>query len=535
MISGCYSDEAIDGRLFHVDRVGLSRDGTLKLEGFYQKRSWGIRELRGRVSGDAIELSGVAAYRANPRIYYQIPRMPRFINQLKIGSTVIWNRHGKKALPAAKPENIPVPVKVPEAAEKPITHLKIGGSGVLPAMVEFLEFTEIFWGKVPPLPPVDGENGVKLLAGAEFDAAKVNEFADLETLELIGSKSFRSVDLSALNLPKLKNLRIYNLEVSGLEKAQIPELSTFSIDDFRQIPLGKVALPESSPKLHTVSIQAFAGNFDFNSLQGKPVKKLQIHGDCSRFGFMGNMPLAELKLSGFRYIPGELDNLAQLPLEKLKISSRRVGDWSFLKKLKLRFLDIEISGADNFSPELLKDMPLEVLRIFSGHRDYAGAWQSCRELPLKELIIRGGVVPEKFIASSRIEKLALIGSCWHDPAPVAVINRMKELKHLAVWRMIIMKNGRPSALAENFRPWRQLRGKKLESLRVSAADLGFIRNLPGVTRLALHNQGNSTVSLEALGGRSFETLFCKYPPNDIKRYGVKDNTRLKKDVFTSEW
>ena len=508
-LSGCYSPRVADAYNFNVTRAELNAAGDLEIEGNYLEKAWGITELRGKVSQDAILLSGVIEHGKSNVIRHCIARIPAYINQVKIGSKVIWDRHRKNVLP--------VPA-VP--AVKKIAVLKIGRRNMDFSKVDFPGFIEIFWGRDP-----EKNADVQSVRYLDFfDVKTVNGLTDLSVLEIAGTENLRSVDLSGLDLPELKKLVLYNVEVSGLEKAQIPKLQEFRIDDFRSVPLGKVVLPENLPELRKVSIQSFAGNFDFNSLEGKPIEKLQIHGDCSRFSFLKRMPLKELKLSGFRVVPGELEILKTLPLEKLKLASRRITQWGFLKGMKLKLLDIEVAGANDFSPALLEGMPLEVLRLYTNSRDFGEAWQHCRDLPLKELILRGSVVPEKFIRQSRIENLALIGNFWRSSDPQETFISMSDLKHLAVWNGIILRNNRPySKMVDK---WDRLSSKKLESIRLMAKDLSFAKKLPSLTRIALQNK--AVISPAPLANRSFDCLLFNFDERELMRHRIVKHSPRRK-------
>ncbi len=500
---GCYSPRIADAYNFNVTRAELTAAGVLEIEGNYLEKSWGISQLRGKVAGDAVVLSGVIEHGKNNIIRHSIARIPAYINQVKIGSKVIWTRNAK-----GTPSPQPAPV-----IEK-IQALKIGKKGMDFSLVDFPEFTEIFWGAASDGPKDEIQN----VFLDSFDPEVVNDLSDAEIVEIVGNENLRSVDLSSLKLPRLKRLVLYNVEVFGLEKAQIPNLQEFRIDDFRGVPLSKVALPEKLPELRVVSIQAFAGNFDFNSLAGKALVKLQIHGDCSDFSFLKGMPLEELKLSGFRVIYGQFEILKTLPLKKLKLASRRIEKWDFLKGMKLELLDIEVAGANDFSPALLENMPLEVLRIYTNRRDFGDAWQSCRKLPLKELILRGGVVPEKFLRKSLIERLALVNNFWYTLDPQEIFIRMSELKQLAMWNGVVLRNNRPHARLDDIVRWNRLSGNKLEALRVAANDLYFMKNLPAVTRLALQNK--TKFSLENLANRTFECLLFNYDEKELLRHRI---------------
>jgi hypothetical protein len=230
------------------------------------------------------------------------------------------------------------------------------------------------------------------------------------------------------------------------------------------------------------------------------------------------MPLEELKLSGFRVIHGQFEILKTLPLKKLKLASRRIGEWDFLKGMKLELLDIEVAGANDFSPALLENMPLEVLRIYTNRRDFGDAWQSCRKLPLKELILRGGVVPEKFLRKSLIERLALVNNFWYTLDPQEIFIRMPELKQLAMWNGVVLRNNQPHARLDDIVRWNRLSGNKIEALRVAANDLYFMKNLPAVTRLALQNK--TKFSLENLANRTFECLLFNYDEKELLRHRI---------------
>lgn len=538
MFCGCFADRELKEEYFGVKRAGLTASGALEIEGSYLESSWGITELRGKVSGDTITLYGTVSHGRSNKIFRRLEKLPPHIKKVKVGSKVIWQR-GKtsvvQTIPAAKTPAANTAAAVPPE-KLPVTRIKIGSSAHLPEPVEFMEFTEIFWGKELP-PPFDPakEPGTKYFDGKNFPGIRaINDFPETEILEIIGTPEMRSIDLSPLDLPKLKKLQIYNVEVSGLEKAKLPALEIFRIDDFRQVPLGKVVLPENTPALHTVYIQSFAGNFDFDSLRGKPLKKLQIHGEFSSLDFLRGVKVEELKLSGFRMIPGMLDILDTLPLKKLKINTRRVNDWRFLKNLNLQLLDITVGSGSNFSPELLKNMPLEVLRLHSAYIDYTSAWEKCRDLPLKEFILWGGVVPEKFLMDAKIEKLALCNSHWHNSRPELVFARMDNLKHLAAWRMILLQNGRPGILMDDYQKWLYL-PRNLESVRIPAANLYFMRRLPQVTNLALQNSGKQKVSLAPVSGRKFDKLLLNFPEQDMQRYNVVEKCPRKRDVLASEW
>ncbi len=505
-LSGCFSPRELKSYDFNVRRIELTASGTLEIEGNYLEKSWGISELRGKVSGDAIILFGTAEYGKNNRIYHRIPKFPGKINQIRIGQKVIWNRQEK----AVKPS-----VVEKKKEEKKITHLKVGRNAVLPQSVDFSGFTEIFWKKTNTEYSSDSRS--KFLEAADFDTEKIKSFSDLEILEIFGTESFRSVDFSGIKLPKLKKLVIYDIEVSGLEKAELPALQEFRIDDFRQIPLGKVSLPERLPELSKVSIQSFAGNFNFDSLRGKPVKKLKIHGDFSKMGFLQGMPVEELKLSGFRSIPGELDILQDLPLKKLKLSSSRITQWKFLRGMKLNHLDIEVSGSNDFSPELLRGMPLEILRLFSNRRDWGNAWSKCGNLPLKEFVLKGGVVPEKFLLRTRVEKLALLSCFWNDTDPEMFFSRLQTLRHLAVWKIIGNKSSEPKDYSIR---WHKIANRKLKSLRVAAKNVNFVKYFPALTRLAIQNQGKNKISLFPLANRTFECMLFNYDKRELQRHNI---------------
>ena len=379
LAGGCLAPEALDEKFFVVDRTAYQQSsGILEIDGSYQRRSWGISEIRGRVAGETVELYGkVGFWGGEKTIAHQI-KVPDKVNEVKIGDRSIWRRNPEKTEktpPVQRDTAVIQPAEEVKTA-KVVKHLKCGGDEIGRLNVAFADYFSVFWGE----PVISGDPAgrvaeiVKYDGSANIDIEKLNTFADLEVLEIKGGSGSRQIDLAGLKLLKLKKLVLENIEVTGLDRAQIPALEEFYLSDLRYVPVGKVALPPDLPELHTAGIQSFAGNFDFASLKGKPLKRLWINGDCTDFGFLKNMPLEELKLTGFRGFSGKLDVLHTLPLKKLRLTPVRMNDWSFLAGLKLQLLDIKYSADSNFSPELLKDMPLEVLRLTTSYRDYGDRW-----------------------------------------------------------------------------------------------------------------------------------------------------------------
>lgn len=508
LFGGCLAPEALEEQFFVLEKAEYKDPGgILTFNGTYQKKQWGIKELRGRISGEALELYGTAEFwGGEKKISHQIT-VPERINQVRIGSRILWERQPvkKEIVPAA--ETVPEEKKV--ASDPAIRQLMIGGNNIGHLKVDFADFREIFWkeesseiNSLPEIKVIETADG-----NFKFDCLAINkDYPSLEILAIRGGKSLRQIDLTGLALPELKKLILDNVEVTGLEKVVLPALQEFYLNDFRHVPLGRISLPADLPELHTAGIQSFAGNFDFASLIGKPLKKLWLNGDCSDFAFLQNMPLEELKLTGFRGLPGKLDLLQKLPLKKLCLKPLQMNDWSFLAGLKLQLLEIRCAGENNFSPELLKDMPLEVLRLTPSYRDYGDKWTSCRELPLKELILQGGTVPEKFLWNSRIERLGLYHCRWHLTNPVPLFNHLPQLKHLAVWRIFQVKNPRRTALLDRRVQWKNFAGRELESLCISAEKLDFISGLPRLKRLMIKDGKNITVLPEVLQKRDFEIL-----------------------------
>jgi hypothetical protein len=283
-----------------------------------------------------------------------------------------------------------------------------------------------------------------------------------------------------------------------------------------------------------VGIQAFAGNFDFNSLVGKPVERLKINGDCFDFAFLKNLPLEELKFSGFTAVRGELAVLRTLPLKKLKLHPLRpVADWSFLADLKLEHLDVKVASSGNFSPALLTSMPLKTLRIMSSTPvDWDDSWEQCRQLPLEELILCNGKVPAKFLPASKVKKLALFHCAWHVDDPFVLLNNLPELRHLAVWRIVQYRDGKPVQMLDNQLDWGKFTGSSVESLCISGCDINFLQQLPGVKRFGILESGKGQIRMSKLHDRKFEIL--NLPPFvDNRHPSVKGKTAA--NGLTADW
>ena len=526
-------------------------NGFLDIHGEYDEWFWGLDNIRGKYEGkDTIILSAVASRSGEDEIFHRM-QIPATVNRVKFGSVVLWDRNEavekileKKeevaALPQVKSGKKSEPEKtvskedrdrqeVVSPAGKRITYLKIGSEKITAFTPQNLDFEEIFWGRISAIIPgkpqtLECEN---IAFSPEFNADLINKFADLEILEIRGTVSAQSADFSTLKLPKLKKLIVDRMEISGLEKAEIPHLEEFYLNDTRLVPLGKTALPEKLEHLHTVGIQAFAGNFDFDSLAGKPLKSLRIHGDCSSFEFLRNMPLEFLQLSGFYTESAALNILHSLPLKTLILKPlRRLSDWRFLAGIKPEILDITCLTAGNFSPELLKDMPLKILRL-SCIGDFGDAWMSCKDMPLTEFVLRNGTVPENFLLSKHIERLALFQNCrWNTSEPINFLNKLHGIKHLAVWQGVEVKNGKPVGMIDPKLNWNRYRGWTVESLAVSTVNLDFIRNLPKLKRLAVRESSTYTgkhgIAFGALKNRDFDVVIF---PAALKQHTEREMLR----------
>ncbi len=542
-LCGCLAPKALDGERINIESLTFHPSGILEFSGSYDDGAWGLTGVRGRIDGEAIKLDGTAEFWGGEDEFAHRIVVPSRIKEVSFGSKVIWRREEKKAelpekniaenavekepekevekepekmvdklaaegntdndLPEVEPDD-PDADRKENAPELAYTTLKIGGTGAFAMKVEWLSFEYIFWGasagkKLP------AETQVKHLA--KFNAAEVNRYQNLETLEIKGT-AYEKIDFTGLSLPKLKKLVIDNGAAVGLETVELPSLEEFYLNDTRTVPLGKVALPPSLPKLHTAGIQAFAGNFDFNSLIGKPVERLKINGDCFNFAFLKSLPLKELKFSGFTAGKGELDVLRALPLKKLKLHPLRpLADWSFLSVLKLEHLDLQVASASNFSPALLKNMPLKSLRIMSSSpANWDEDWELCRQLPLDELILCNARIPAKFLMGSGVKKLALFHCAWHISDPFTLLNDLPELRHLAVWRIVQYQDDKPLQMLDSQLDWGKFTGRRLESLCISGYDINFLQQLPEVKRFGILESDKGQIRMSKLRDRDFEIL-----------------------------
>lgn len=540
VMCGCRSGNELDLKYLTVSGIFYHDDsGKLDIRGEYREKEWGIDKIQAMVYDDIVELSTVRKASASGSIACRIT-VPPAAKEVRFCGKSIWKRPEPAAKAAgstnAEPEKKPSGKEktaskntVPDKPEK-IRHLQIGGKKFFILSPENMTFEEIFWGReVPVSSGVEAVN----LSGVNTDsinAVMLNKYPDLEILEIKGN-IWDNVDLTGLSLPKLKKLVIDSVEVKGLQSTELPELEEFYLNDLRSVPLGKIALPERSVKVHTVGIQAFAGNFDFNSLAGKPVKNLRIHGDLRRFGFLEKLPVENLYLSGFTAGKGALELLRALPLRSLTLRPhRRMADWEFLAGLtKLEFLDIVCRGENNFSPRLLAGLPLKVLRYYGSATDCGEAWMSCRELPLEELILRNTAVPEKLLLAMKLRDLAVYNNCvWHIADPVLLFNALPGLRRLAL----------PGVEKLN---WHRFKHPQLRALCLSGSNIDFTGNLPQLTALTVRDSGSRVILPRALAGREMDVLFFpgmrELPQRRMQQDLVRHNIRVKRsnirDVFAA--
>ncbi|MBE6364463.1 MAG: hypothetical protein E7053_01775 [Lentisphaerae bacterium] len=552
LFCGCAAPKALDENYFCLDEVRFIEPGILELNGEYAETAWGILELRGKVEKDTLTLSGTVEFWGDDTIQHRIT-IPESVNIVKCGNKILWTR-GENLQTAiaggSSPESAPVTASTPEtpdgengnppvANEKDsVTHLMIGGNSFNKFRPRWPGFENIFFGEPPVVPDqvatirqIGADNAIY-----NFNGQTINEFQNLEVLEIRGTTYIRHADLSGLSLPKLRVLVLDQIEVTGLESANLPALEEFYLNDMRTVPLGKISLPAGLDNLHTVGIQAYIGNFDFSSLAGKPLTALWVISDCKNFEFLRGMPLKHLQLNGFSPEPGALEVLRSLPLESLSLQPfRAINDWNFLSGLRLKRISINVSGSRDFSLSLLRHMPLEVLRIKGLTADVSDAWMNCCNLPLKELVLFNCRVPEAFLRTKPIESIALYQCLWPMDDPLALLNNLPGVKHLAVWRMIKLHNGRQYGMMDRALNWNNFIGRGVESLCISTADLNFLQKFPGIKKVFIR-EINTPPVMESLSGREFEifSLPFKYQ-QEITRCNIKITGLPRLDMLTADW
>ena len=564
--SGCFSQAQVEMKFLDIQKVYYHDSGRLDIRGEYTQKGVGLGKISAFVKDETVELNAVIQEKGSRKISCRIS-VPPEVKSVKFAGKEIWNRTKsptvktaeknddaarKSAVPA--PEVPPMPEKssavpVAAAAEKkpevPVTVLQINADDFFELKLTEIPFDELFWGRtVENAAPVAA--GVKKLGSrrepVDFNVAEVNKFPDLEVLAVKGHV-WDSCDFAGLSLPKLKKLIIDDIEVKNLDKVNLPVLEEFYLNDRRSAPMGKISLPEKMEKLHTVGIQSFAGNFDYGSLQGKPVKNLRIHSDLRRFEFLKDLPVEKLQISGFSASSGSLDVLRQLPcLSSLQIAPYRISDWRFLQGMNLQKLDITSRTNGNFSPALLKGMPLESLRLRMPPMDYDNQWLQCVELPLKELVLCNAVVPEKFLLeNSHIESLATINCRWGFAEPPIIFSRMAKLRHLAAWQIIYQPDGKPGRIVDQQISWGRSVNRNLRALAISALNLDFIRQMPDVEKISVRHSGNQVIRVNGLANRRFEVLFCpEIQPSarhrlkqDMMRYNIRVDSVERTDLFAA--
>ena len=557
---GCVAPKELDENHFSLTGVKFSDSGILELNGEYTENFWGILELRGKVDGEKLVLSGMAEFWGDDVIQHRIA-VPPVVSIVQFGKRVLWHRGenagspdvpGQMQEPSAKEERTSsssgnearavlqnADTGIPDGKKKSaVTHLKIGGRAFNVFRPQWLDFETVFWGK-----SVTGNDSGAVIQQLgnddsiyDFDGKTLNDFSNLEVLEIRGTTYIRHADLSGLSLPKLRVLVLDQIEVAGLESADLPALEEFYLNDVRTVPLGKISLPSRLEKLHTAGIQAYSGNFDFASLSGKPLTALLIISDCKNFDFLRGMMLKELQLYGFSAENDTLDVLGTLPLESLILKPfRPIGNWSFLNGLHLKKLSVKVTGSRSFSPSLLRHMPLEVLRINGLYADRSAEWMSCCDWPLQELILVNSRVPEAFLRSKPVENVALYQCYWSMDDPFALLNILPGVKHLAVWRMIRLRNNRQYGVMDRSLNWDQFVGRGVESLCISTSNLNFLRKFSGIKKVFIREIDTAPV-MDSLQGREFEifSLPQEYQQNII-RFNIKIAEPQRWDMLGAGW
>ena len=186
LFGGCLAPEALEEQFFVLEKAEYKDPGgILTFNGTYQKKQWGIKELRGRISGEALELYGTAEFwGGEKKISHQIT-VPARINQVRIGSRILWERQPvkKEIVPAA--ETVPEEKKV--VSDPAIRHLMIGGNNIGHLKVDFADFREIFWkeesseiNSLPEIKVIETADG-----NFKFDCLAINkDYPSLEILKM---------------------------------------------------------------------------------------------------------------------------------------------------------------------------------------------------------------------------------------------------------------------------------------------------------------------------------------------------------------
>jgi hypothetical protein len=180
-------------------------------------------------------------------------------------------------------------------------------------------------------------------------------------------------------------------------------------------------------------------------------------------------------------------------------------------------------------------MPLEVLRIKGLTADVSEAWMNCCNLPLKELVLFNCRVPESFLRTKPIERIAVYQCYWPMDDPFALLNVLPGVKHLVVWRMIKLHNGRQYGFMDRALNWNNFVGRGVESLCISTADLNFLQKFPGIRKVFIRDINTPPV-MQSLCGREFEvfSLPFKYQ-QDINRCNIKITGKPRLDMLTADW
>lgn len=366
------------------------------------------------------------------------------------------------------------------------------------------------------LPPVPGEYpGFKSLSNREpFKAALLlKESASLQRLDL---RALQAVEFSGETFPELQELYLRGA-VIGLESLKAPKLKKLVLEDIEGwVPGQRIsryrfrrALPEECREgaaivrvnktwpLESLKITLRRAEFDFDSLRGVPLKRLECRFPGEDPGFLQGQKITALSLYAPRVTGTKTAVLGTLPLKELNITLAPGADCRFLQKLKLRTLIL--SGGKNFSAVLLRKMPLRSLHL---HSELSRKWNlnSLKAPALQELVLE----QVNFTGAAFLGKLPNLRSlalenCIFSPAGLTLqepdldyvcgdmiskeILKMKKLKNLRIGLIGVFYDTQRSV--NNDFPWERFKALNVENLSLCAERADFAKEFKSLKKLKI--------------------------------------------------
>ena len=101
-LNGCMAPKNLDGSKIKIESMKFYDSGILEFSGRYDDGSWGVTGIRGKISGNAIVLDGMAEFWGGEESFFHRIVVPSRIKEVRFGKNVIWKREDKKPVKTAE-------------------------------------------------------------------------------------------------------------------------------------------------------------------------------------------------------------------------------------------------------------------------------------------------------------------------------------------------------------------------------------------------------------------------------------------------